>query len=507
MDKSYFGKVYLVGAGPGHSGLLTLKGHQLLQEADVVVYDRLVGESILAMIPPRVERIDVGKLPGDESFKRQIEINQLLVKKAKEGKKVVRLKGGDPFLFGRGGEEALYLGEEGISFEVVPGVSAALGVSAYAGIPLTHRGMASSVVFLTGHEDFEKETSAIDWQAVSRIDTIVIYMGVSNLPKVVQSLLQAGKLGDTPVALVQSGTTASQRILIGTLQTIVKEAEQEAFRPPMLTLIGEVVRLAPQLNWVEKKPLFGRRIVVTRSREQASAFSTLLESYGAEVFPFPVIRFEPLLPQKETFPLQEVERVDWLVFTSANAVSFFVDWLKECDWDIRLFHKAHIATIGPATREKVASLGLHVSLSSKEPFQAEDLVQAFSDVSLSGKKVLIPRAEEARSYLEEALLSRGASVSILPLYRTVCDKQDASLLEQGIEQKKIDLITFTSSSTVKNFLENLSLEKAALSSIPVGCIGEITAETAKQMGLKVAFVSKRATLPDFAQAVVHYFRP
>jgi uroporphyrinogen III methyltransferase/synthase len=462
--------VYLVGAGPGDPGLLTRRGESLLEIADVVVYDRLASSALLELAPANAERVDVGKAPGHAAMS-QDEINALLVARGLEGKHVVRLKGGDPFVFGRGGEEAEACLAAGVAFEVVPGITSAIAAPAYAGIPVTHRGLSTNFTVVTGHEDPSKGTPDTDWDALARTGgTLVILMGAGHLADIARALVEGGRAAETPVAAVRWGTRPEQRTVRATLETIAA-AGVEA---PSAIVVGEVAAL--DLAWFETRPLFGRSIVVTRAREQASELRLRLENLGAEVVELPAIAIEPV-----DFALPELAG-GWLVFTSANGVEAFFDrGIVAHGRDARALARLRIAAIGPGTAAALARRGLCADL-VPERFVAEALLDAFPAPVSPGEPALIARAQNARDVLPEGLSARGYTVEVLPVYRTVAavpDAQDVARARAGA----VDAITFTSSSTVANFCD-------VLGSLPepqplVVSIGPVTSETARARGLRV----------------------
>ncbi|MEN6372572.1 MAG: uroporphyrinogen-III C-methyltransferase [Armatimonadota bacterium] len=489
-------KVYLIGAGPGDPKLLTIKGAVALSRADVIVYDRLVHPAILKHAKPDAELVYVGKESNRHTMKQE-EINRLLVDKAKEGKIVARLKGGDPFVFGRGGEEAEELAKEGIAFEIIPGITSAIAVPAYAGIPVTHRKLCSTFGIITGHEDPSKTKSSIKWDKVATgIDTLVFLMGVENLPNIVSELVKHGRPKETPVALIRWGTTAEQEILTGTLETIVRQAEETGFKSPAVTVVGEVVNLRDGLRWFDNRPLFGKYVIVTRSREQASVLSEKLEELGAEVIEFPVIR---------TIPIPDFEFVtsnyDWIIFTSANGVRYFVEWLKEHGLDVRAMGSAKLAAIGPATASALEGFGLRVEYVPSE-FVAEAVLRDFP-VDPSGKKIFIPRAKDARDVLPDMLRERGADVTVATLYETVIEDSDAAPVRKMIENGEIDAITFTSSSTVRNFMSLLGCMNLP-EKITIACIGPITAQTARELGLNPTVVAEEYTIDGLVEGLLKH---
>ena len=508
MSTRRHGIVYLVGAGPGDPGLLTVKGKECLEQADVVLYDYLANPALLHHAPPQAERIYVGRR-GRGQYQEQTEINRLLIERARSGQVVVRLKGGDPFVFGRGGEEAEAVAAAGVPFEVVSGVTAAVAVPAYAGIPVTHRTLASTMTIVTGHEDPTKGTTVIDWPKLAGTSgTLVFMMGMKTLPMIVTRLLKDGRSPETPVAAVRWGTRADQRTIIGTLQDIVVKTEQAKLEPPTVIVVGDVVKLRDQLNWFEKRPLFGKRIVVTRAQEQAPEFSRLLAAYGAEVIEAPTIQIVPPASWKGVD--QAIARLadySWLIFTSVNGVAPFMERLKLARKDVRALAHLQIGAIGPRTAEELNRYGLTPDMVPSE-YQAEGLLAALAMHDLRGKKVLIPRAEVARETLPEQLRKKGATVDVIPVYRTIAPAADLSRLREYFESGDIDAVTFTSSSTVRNFVEMIGgIEQARRlgTKTTVACIGPITAQTAEESGLPVTIMPAENTMPALAQAIVRHF--
>lgn len=502
------GKVYLIGAGPGDPGLITLRGIRCLHEADVVVYDHLANPRLLSYAKPGAELIYAGKKGGETDTTSQEEIGRLLVEKALAGKVVARLKGGDPFIFGRGGEEGLELFQAGIPFEVVPGVTSAVAVPAYAGIPLTHRDFSSTVAFLTGHEDISKDKSRIAWEHVATgVGTLVFLMGIGNLPHIVEKLVRHGRPVDTPAAVIQWGTKPEQQTVAGTLETIVALVEARGLGPPAILVVGEVVRLRERLAWFERRPLFGKRILVTRAREQAGGFAELLEAQGAEVLEFPLIAFAPPGTWR---PLDQavgqLETYRWVIFTSANGVDAFFLRLRALRQDSRRLGSARICAIGPATAEALERHSIVPDVVPTE-FRAEGIIEAFGQHDLQGAGILLPRAEVARDVLPRELEKRGATVDVVPVYRTVKAGPDGSVLKQLLLERKLDLLTFTSSSTVTAFVELLEKEdlKGLMEGVRVACIGPITAETAERFGLAADIVPEKYTIPALAEAILHYY--
>ncbi len=499
------GKVWLVGAGPGDPGLLTLRGREILSQADVVIYDALISTRLLDYAPAAAERLYVGKQAARHTLP-QADINCLLVEKALEGKRVVRLKGGDPMVFGRGGEEALALVEAGVPFEVVPGVTAAIAGAAYAGIPVTHRGLASGVAFITGHEAEDKVDSDLDWEALARWKgTLVFYMGVANLAVIAENLIAHDVDADTPAAVIQWGTTPRQRVVTGTLGTLPTLATDAGLKPPALILIGEVVRLRERLAWFERRPLFGRRIIVTRSRAQASDLVARLEELGAETIEVPAIRIEP--PQDPT-PLREAARnlsdFDWIVLTSTNGAEALFGALAAEGLDARALCGCRVAAIGPATAERLAAFGIRADL-QPETFTGAAVAEALARTGdLAGMRILLPRADIAPKELVEALGGRGALVSEVVAYRTVTDFADSGAVAERLDRGEIDWITFTSSSTVRNFLETLKPDRVRASRALVASIGPTTSATLREAGLDPTVEAATYTIPGLVEAILNY---
>ncbi|MBM4315337.1 MAG: uroporphyrinogen-III C-methyltransferase [Deltaproteobacteria bacterium] len=500
------GMVYIIGAGPGDPGLITIRGVQCIREADVIVYDHLVNPEILRHAGEKARLIYAGKHGGDHTL-CQSEINALLIAEAKEGAIVARLKGGDPFIFGRGGEEAEVLREAGVPFEVVPGVSSAIAVPAYAGIPLTHRNHTVSAAFVTGHEDPTKGKSHLDWSTLAGIGTLVFLMGVKNLSMIAENLVHHGKDAATPAALIRWGTTPNQETLTGTLGDIAQKAEQRRITPPAIFVVGTVVGLRETLNWFEMKPLFGRGIVITRPEAQAGELSELLRRKGARVIPFPVIRVAPPESWEELDrTIDCLEGYRWIVFTSANGVAFFFRRLRERGRDIRDLKGIRIATIGPATASAVEALGIRVDL-VPEAFVSEGVVKAFSGMDLRGNRVLLPRAQEARDVIPEGLAKMGAACDIATTYRTVRSDRTASELTPLFDDDKVDVITFTSPSTVANFLRIMGPWFHLPARVRIACIGPVTEAAARKAGLPVDILQERYTIPGLVEALVAFFQP
>ncbi len=501
------GIVHLVGAGPGDAGLITTRGRDLLARADVVVADALAPRELLDLAPAGAELVDVGKRGGRRGAEQE-DVNRLMIDRAHRGLRVVRLKGGDPCLFGRGGEEAEALGRARVPFAIVPGVTAALGAAAWAGIPLTHRKHASTVLFATGHLDPDKGAGRTDWRALAGADTLVLYMGIRRLPGIVRRLLRAGMKRATPVALVRWATLPEQETVVGTLENIVSRARASRLRPPALLIAGRVALLRRDLDWFGRLPLRGRSIVVTRPREQARALVEVLREQGARVILAPAIE---LRPPRSMAPLDRALRriasYDSIVFTSANGVTRFFARLQETGRDIRDLKGIEILAIGPATAAAVEARGLRVAAVPDE-YRAEGIVDLMGQRSLRGARVLLPRAAVARDLLVKELRRRGARVDVAPVYRTVPSRAGAGEIRSALRRGRLDLITFTSSSTVTSFarLFRGRDEARRIRRVPVAVIGPITAATARREGFRVALMPRAYTVPDLTRAIVRSLR-
>ena len=499
------GKVYLVGAGPGDPGLLTRKGERALSVADVVVYDRLLDPSLLELAPA-AETIFVGKERGRQAL-RQSEINDLLVSAGLAGQTVVRLKGGDPFVFGRGGEEALALAASGVPFEVVPGVTSAVAAAAYAGIPVTHRGVATSVTIVTGSEDPTKGQTSTDWAALARTGgTLVALMGWATLTGIVETLRANGKSEDTPVALVQWGTWSRQQTVTGVLSNIVERGKQAGIGAPVVVVIGEVAALREEIAWFDRRPLWGQRILVTRSRTQASRLIELLTELGAEPVELPAIEIGPLDDYAELDRmLDETAAVAgrWVIFTSVNSVAYVWQRLRANGMDARYFAGATVGAIGPATQRALRDLGIEPDFVPKRSV-SEEVLAELSGLDWTGRPVLLPGSAIGRDALASGLENLGADVRRVAAYTNA---RPVGVEERAREafQRGIDVVTFTSSSTVRNLLEILGNDRELLDESLIACIGPITAATAKELGLKVDITAAEHNVEGLADALVAYF--
>jgi len=501
------GKVYLVGAGPGDPELISVKGVRCIAEADVLIYDYLAAEALLEHARTECRRIYVGKKGGDHTLPQEA-INRLIVQHAGAGRVVTRLKGGDPFIFGRGGEEAEAVVAAGIDFEVVPGITSGIAAAAYAGIPLTHRQFTSSVAFITGHEDPTKAGSDIDWASLAKgIGTLVFYMGVKNLPFIVERLKAHGRPGDTPTALVRWGTTARQKTVTGTLDTIVEQVTRAGMKAPAITIVGQVVALRDSLRWFDHKPILGKRIIVTRARAQASDLVRRLTQLGAECIQCPTIEVAPPESwQALDDAIARLKDFDWIAFTSVNGVQFFFERLFANRLDTRALGHLRTAAIGPATAQAMRRFGLQADI-LPETYQAESVVEAFSQYPMHGRSVLLPRAAQAREILPEELRRKGATVEEVAAYRTVAPAGKFDTVIENLNTGAIDVVTFTSSSTVRNFVALLPTDRAAsiIGKAVVACIGPITADTARAMGLRVDVVAEAFTIEGLCAAISQFY--
>jgi uroporphyrinogen III methyltransferase / synthase len=487
-------KVYLVGAGPGDPGLITWKGRRLLSIADSILYDNLANEHLLDLAPKTSERIYVGKKKSTHAFP-QDEICAMMIDRARRGLNVVRLKGGDPFIFGRGGEELEALADAGIPYEVVPGVTSPLGIAAYSGIPLTHRSHNKVVTFVTGHD-----VHGIDWSKTGQVETLVVFMGIFAIRDIAAEIMRHGRSAETPAIAVRWGTRPDQETVSGTLATIADRIEQADLKPPATVIIGEVVGLHEKLDWFEKLPLFGQKIVVTRAADQAAEFSDSLRSLGADAVELPVIALEPPAdPAPLDRALANLASYDWLIFTSVNGVRFFLDRLDQSPYDFRSL-KARICAIGPGTRAAIESLHLKVDLMPEE-YVAESLVNAFAQENLAGKKILLPRAAVARDLIPNQLAKLGAQIDVVEAYRNVVPPNAADRAHEIFSHsKKPDWITFTSSSTVKNLLAITGREP--LAGIRIASNGPVTSSTICAHGLTVDAEAKQFTIEGLVDAIL-----
>ena len=500
------GIVYLVGAGPGDYQLISVKAVEYIKIADTIVYDRLADDRLLSYARKDVELIYVGKASSQHTM-RQEDINQLLVDKAKEGKAVVRLKGGDPFVFGRGGEEALLLEENKLPFEIVPGITSAISVPAYAGIPVTHRAVATSFAVITGHEDPTKGDSNMRWDKLSTgVDTLVFLMGIENLPNITKNLIANGRSADTPAAVIRWGTKAEQRTLVTTVGTAAADVKKHGLKPPAIFIVGDVVNLREKLAWFDKRPLFGKNILVTRARQQASLLTKKLEALGAKCIEAPSIKIvEPDSYEPLDQAIGAMNKYQWVIFTSVNGVEHFFARLIEKGLDARALGNAKVVAIGVSTSNKLHDYGIYADIVPVE-FVAEGIIDALNGKIKQGDQILIPRAKEAREILPEKLRQMGAMVDVVPAYQTVAGDINQKEILEMLKNGEIDLITFTSSSTVKNLLKLLGDEGLDLiGKTTTACIGPITAKTCVDNGFNPQILADEYTIEGLTTAIGQYF--
>lgn len=500
------GKVYLIGAGPGDPGLITLKAANCLAKADVVVYDHLVSSLVLDYAPGQAEKIYAGKT-GSKHFLEQDEINSILVRKARLGKTVARLKGGDPFVLGRGGEEAEDLQKNGILFEVVPGITSAVAVPAYAGIPVTHRGLSSSLAVITGHEDPSKKSSSIRWDKLATAaDTLVILMGMQRLPQITALLIKHGRKGSTPVAVIRDGTLPSQVSITGTLKNIADRVRKAGLEAPAVIVVGDVVKLRERLNWFESFPLFGKRVLVTRAGSQAGSFEKLLGEHGALPVRFSSIEIKPLTAgSRLDKALANVAEYNWIGFTSVNGVETFFGRLRDLGLDSRCLSGLKIGAIGPATGRALQKTGITPDYIPEE-FTGRGFVAGLKKRQVSGQRFLLPRADIADDEITAGLKKLGAEVDDIAVYSTVRPRSQKARLKELLFKDSIDVITFTSSSTVTNLLAGLSSREISHIRPKIACIGPKTARTAAGAGLKITILAREQTMPGLLAAMEDYFR-
>lgn len=498
------GKVYLIGAGPGDPGLITVKGLNCLKKADVIVYDRLLDDSLLELARPEAEKIYVGKSAKYHTLE-QSDINRLLVKKAQQGKIVVRLKGGDPFVLGRGGEEAEALASNRIPFEIVPGVSSAVAVPAYAGIPVTHRGLSSSFTVVTGHEASDKDKLNLAWDKLSTgADTLVFLMAMGNLTAIIKKLIENGRPASTPVAVISHGTSTKQQAVVGTLETILAQAS--SLQPPAVVIVGEVVRLREQLRWFDTRPLFSKRVLVTRDPHQANSLSQLLQERGAIPIEIPAIKIQPPPDWKDLDrAILNLKDYHWIIFTSVNGVESFFHRLRAQKRDARWLSGLYIGAIGPATAKALQDYGLSVDYVPKT-FTSRGFLSGLKKYNIAGCRVLLPRADIAGKELARGIARLGAKVQEITAYQTVPNTEAISQSKQMLLTGEIDIVTFTSSSTVTNLIAALGRDWQVINKTVIACIGPKTANTAKKSGLRVDVIAKKHTIPGLVEALEHYFQ-
>lgn len=497
----YHGWAVLLGAGTGEAGLITAAGIHWLSQCNTVIYDRLVDPAILDAIPPNAERIFAGKAPGQPGPSQE-DINALLVEKVRAGRRVVRLKGGDPLIFGRGGEEADALAEAGLEFRILPGVTAAATAAAFAGIPLTDRRLASSVTFVTAHEDPQKQTSSLSYDALARMGTLVFYMTVRNLPDVAERLIRAGRSPHTPAAVVQEAGTPRQQKVTADLATIASRAVEAGITPPAVLIVGEVVSLHERLDWFCRLPLRGKTILLTRPEERNVTLRPLLEAHGATVLPVPTII---IAPPEDIAPLDEALRhmreYDWVVLTSPSGAEMVLDRLGELGLDARTFGPARIAAIGESTRQALARGGLRADL-VPEPHTTEALSDALTEKDVSGSRLLLLRSDLAEPALADRLQQAGATVHDVTAYRTICPDALPDDARDSLCEGRVDWITATSPSCVRNLLRLMGEDQPCLQACRFACIGPVTARALRAEGFEPAAVAEPHTAEGLAAAIL-----
>lgn len=513
QDAATAGHVYIVGAGPGDPGLITVKGARLLAAADVVLYDDLLDTRLLELTRADCEKVYAGHRGGRQPEgprSRQDEVNERLITEARAGHRVVRLKGGDPYVFGRGGEEAIALHNAGIPFEVVSGVSAASGVLAYAGIPLTHRNVAATATLVTGHDSPGRDDAGVDWAALARLGgTVVVFMGSRRLSTITEALMAGGRVATTPAAAIQWGTWPGQRSVVANLETLAERAEAEGITSPALIVVGEVIDLRDTLNWFESKPLFGRQVLITRSREQSGPLQLLLESEGARVHSLPLLEIS--VPEDLASVDGAISRLSefaWVAFTSPNSVTYFFDRLQQRQRDARVFGSARIAAVGQSTAQHLRARGIEPDL-LPDVHSASGLAQAFEQIDLRGCEVLIPASSIGRTELDEKLTEQGASVMRITAYENRPPEPGTVQLPAALTEQSLDCIIFASPSSVRNFLEIIGSEAGLtyLRNVDIAAMGPTTARAVEELGLSVAVQPIDSSITALVQSLCdHYGR-
>ena len=502
---SEIGTVYLVGAGPGDPGLITVKGLEVLRRANVIVYDRLAPAALLSNARDDAELISAAKAPGAAALS-QAEINDLLVEHARQGKEVCRLKGGDPFVFGRGGEEAIALANAGIPFEVVPGITSAIGAFTYAGIPVTHRGITSSVTIVTGSEFQKPASSGVNWDAIAKSKgTIVILMGASRMGEIADELIAYGRSPNEPAAAVHRGTSSMQQTVVGTLSNINSNVERAGLRAPIALIVGDVVNLREEISWFDSRPLFNKRVLVTRARSQASRLASGLTELGATVVECPAIE-SVAVENTDTLDtsLRDLSRHEWIAFASPNGVNQVFARLNALGLDARAFSGCKVAAVGPATVAALQQRGIVANL-TPDTYTAEGLVEKFRSAGMAPKSALVFKSDIGRETLPTGLRQLGAEVTEVAAYRTVLADDSAEIAAQAFKHG-IDIVTFTSSSTVKNLRRLLGENVTSINNSIVACMGPVTAATAQSLGVRVDIIPEEQSIPGLISAIQSHFR-
>lgn len=501
MAEKKRGRVIFVGAGPGDPGLITVKGLDCLKQADVVIHDRLLDKKLLEVVSLKAKKIDAGKSAHRHGMKQDA-INRLMIQEARLGKRIVRLKGGDPFVFGRGGEEAEALTRENIPFEVIPGISSAISVPVYAGIPLTQRHVSSSFAVVTGHRATKGGGPEISWRHLSHgTDTLIFLMGVGNLVQTVDKLIEHGKPDSTPIAVVEKGAGPGQRTVVGTLGNILDKVERENVQPPAVIVIGDVVRLREKLRWFDVHPLFGKRVLVTRPKHQAPALSRVLLSYGALPFEAPTIEIHPPTETEELDrAIKKIKQYRWIIFTSLNGVEAFFRRLADLQMDSRSLHSLQVGALGPAAAEALKDKGILPDCLLKN-FTSQGLLREFKTMNLSGKRILLPRADIAGEDLSRGLSRLGAEVDEITVYRTTPAFRGFAQAKDHLLRGEIDIIIFMSSSSVKNLTEVMNEKREALAKPLIVCMGAQTARAVVKAGFRPGIVTRKHTIAGIIEAI------
>lgn len=505
MSSENFGKIILVGAGPGDPGLLTLKGQKALAGADLIIYDRLANSELLAHAKKNAQFLYVGKDPTD-SGDSQTTINQAMIEAAKSGKNVVRLKGGDPFVFGRGGEELQAIFEAGLFAEVVPGITSAIAAPAYSGIPITQRGLATSFTVVSGSEDPNKKESALDWEKLASIPgTLVLLMGLRKIKQITEQLIRHGKSSSTPISVTQWGTLHKQRAVFGELSNISEKVKNSGISSPAVIVIGPVVEMAKQISWFKQGPLAGKNILVTRSRNQASLLSQSLNELGANAIELATIEIENVAKNKELEnSLKNIEDYSWAIFTSANAVESVFNFMHKLGMDSRIFKGIGVAAIGPATSSSLLTYGINADFIPKT-FTVDSMAQEFKKMSLENQRVFLPQSDLAPETLRNSLVTSGALVDAIVTYKTIIPKDEIISANSIITSGTLDMVTFTSSSTVSNLKAMLGGDMSLLKEIRIASIGPITSQTVRDLGFEVTAEAEESTIPGLVSAILNSF--
>ena len=505
MNAEHFGKIILVGAGPGDPGLLTLKGQKALASADLIVYDRLANSDLLIHAKKNAELLYVGKEPT-ASGDSQLSINQAMIQAAKSGKNVVRLKGGDPFVFGRGGEELQVIFESGINAEVIPGITSAIAAPAYTGIPVTHRGLATSFTVVSGSEEANKKESALDWEKLAGIPgTLVLLMGLRKIKQITEQLVTYGKPSNTPISVTQWGTLDKQMAIFGDLSNIAEKVKKSGISSPAVIVVGPVVEMAKKISWYKQGPLQGKNILVTRSRNQASLLSQSLNELGANALELATIEVEEISKNKQLeSSLENIGSYSWIIFTSANTVDSVFNFVHKLEMDSRIFKGVNVAAIGPSTASRLRNYGINADFIPKI-FTVDSMAQAFKKMNIKNLRILLPQSDIAPNALRNSLAESGAMVDSIVTYKTIIPKEERVSASTIITSGNLDMVTFTSSSTVTNLKAMLDGNLALIKGMKIASIGPVTSQTIRELGLEVTVEAKESTIPGLVSAILNNF--